>query len=38
MADSARAVLTHKYPGLSVQIEVVKEPDHAAVGIGTGIM
>ena len=38
MARVAEDILRRQYPDVPIHIEAVKEPDHQAVGNGTGIM
>ena len=38
MARVAEDLLRQQFPEVPLNIEVVKEPDHKAVGNGTGIM
>jgi len=38
MAQSAERLLRQDYAGLPIKIEALKEPEHTAVGTGTGIM
>ena len=38
MAKSATDLIERKYKDVPIQIEAMKEPQHAAVGNGSGIM
>jgi RNA 3'-terminal phosphate cyclase (ATP) len=38
MADSATKELRSDFNNVPIDIEVIKEPDHMSIGIGTGII